>query len=71
VAAAIDWLRTFGDARMTGTGSCIFLKLDSEREARAVLERLPDAWRGIVTRGLNRSPLLDRLAAGAGTGCAA
>ena len=66
VAAAIDWLRAHGDARMTGTGSCIFLRFESESGARAVLDRLPEGWRGFVTRGRNRSPLLDRLAADAG-----
>jgi 4-diphosphocytidyl-2-C-methyl-D-erythritol kinase len=62
VAAAIDWLRERGDARMTGTGSCVFLRCQSEREARAVLAELPHRWHGFVTRGRNRSPLLDRLA---------
>jgi 4-diphosphocytidyl-2-C-methyl-D-erythritol kinase len=60
VAAAIDWLRERGDARMTGTGSCVFLRCQSEREARAALTALPSRWHGFVTRGRNRSPLLDR-----------
>jgi 4-diphosphocytidyl-2-C-methyl-D-erythritol kinase len=62
VAAAIDWLRERGDARMTGTGSCVFLRCQSEREARAALAELPRRWHGFVTRGRNRSPLLDRAA---------
>jgi 4-diphosphocytidyl-2-C-methyl-D-erythritol kinase len=62
VAAAIDWLRERGDARMSGTGSCVFLMCQSEREARAALAQLPRRWHGFVSRGRNRSPLLDRLA---------
>jgi len=62
VGKALDWLRERGDARMTGTGSCVFLRCESEREAHAALAELPGHWRGFVTRGRNRSPLLDRLA---------
>jgi len=62
VAAAIDWLRERGDARLTGTGSCVFLRCQSEHEARAALAELPRRWHGFVSRGRNRSPLLDRAA---------
>lgn len=61
VAAALDWLGQRGDARMTGTGSCVFLRCPSESVAEAHLAELPERWRGFVTRGRNRSPLLDRL----------
>ncbi|MBI2993892.1 MAG: 4-(cytidine 5'-diphospho)-2-C-methyl-D-erythritol kinase [Gammaproteobacteria bacterium] len=64
VASAIDWLRERGDARMTGTGSCVFLRSRSESEVRAVLKALPPQWTGLVARGLNRSPLLERMARG-------
>jgi 4-diphosphocytidyl-2-C-methyl-D-erythritol kinase len=61
VAAALDWLRQRGDARMTGTGSCIFLRFHSPGEAGALLADLPAGWSGFVAQGRNRSPLLDRL----------
>lgn len=61
VGTAIDWLRSRGDARMSGTGSCIFLPFESERGARALHAELPRPWTGFVARGINRSPLLDRL----------
>ena len=60
VGAALDWLRTHGEARMSGTGSCVFAAFDSEEGARALHAQLPRAWTGFVARGLNRSPLLDR-----------
>lgn len=63
VAAALDWLGARGEARLTGTGACVFSRLNSEADARARLASLPASWRGFVARGLNRSPLEQRLAA--------
>ncbi len=57
VAEALDWLARYGDARMTGTGACVFAAFDSETRAREVLAELPADWQGFVARGLNRSPL--------------
>lgn len=62
VAEALDWLSEFGEARLTGTGACVFAAMPDEGAARAVAARLPARWMGYVVRGLNRSPLLDRLA---------
>jgi 4-diphosphocytidyl-2-C-methyl-D-erythritol kinase len=61
VAEALDWLGQFGPARLTGTGSCVFAAMPDEAQARELLGRLPVRWTGYVVRGLNRSPLLDRL----------
>jgi 4-diphosphocytidyl-2-C-methyl-D-erythritol kinase len=63
IAEALDWLGEFGDARLTGTGACVFAALSDESLAEAISARLPARWRGFVVRGLNRSPLLARLAA--------
>jgi 4-diphosphocytidyl-2-C-methyl-D-erythritol kinase len=62
VAEALDWLGQFGEARLTGTGSCVFVAMPDEAIARDALRRLPARWSGYVVRGRNRSPLLDRLA---------
>lgn len=59
VAAALDWLGSAG--RMSGTGSCVFASFASEAEARERLSGLPPQWRGFVCRGLNRSPLMERV----------
>jgi 4-diphosphocytidyl-2-C-methyl-D-erythritol kinase len=61
VAAALDWLARFGPSRLTGTGSCVFAPMPDAARAEAVLASMPREWQGWVTRGLNRSPLLDRL----------
>ena len=57
VAQALEWLKAFGDARMSGSGSSVFAAFGSEREARAVAARIPGAWRGVAVRGLDRHPL--------------
>jgi 4-diphosphocytidyl-2-C-methyl-D-erythritol kinase len=63
VAEALDWLQNFGEARLTGTGACVFAALPENDFAQSVLAQLPARWRGFVVRGLNRSPLLGRLTA--------
>jgi 4-diphosphocytidyl-2-C-methyl-D-erythritol kinase len=63
VASALDWLSRFGEARMTGTGACIFLILDSASRGEEILQRMPSEWTGFVARGLNESPLRTRLKA--------
>ena len=62
IAEALDWLEEFGEARLTGTGACVFVALPDEATARSAAARVPARWTGYVVRGLNRSPLLDRLA---------
>jgi len=57
------WLAERGRAQMTGTGSCVFASFENREQALAALEGLPPGWRGFVARGLDRSPLQERLAA--------
>jgi len=61
VADAIDWLAGHAPARLTGTGSCLFASFASAAAAERIAARVPDAWRAWVVRGLQRSPILDRL----------
>jgi 4-diphosphocytidyl-2-C-methyl-D-erythritol kinase len=63
VRRALAWLADRGEARMTGTGSCVFAAFDDRGSAQAALADLPRGWRGYVARGLDRSPLQERLAA--------
>ncbi len=57
VAAHLEWLRQFGDARMSGSGACVFAEFVTEREARSVLSRMPAQMRGFVVKGLESHPL--------------
>jgi 4-diphosphocytidyl-2-C-methyl-D-erythritol kinase len=63
VARAIDWLSQFGDARLTGTGACVFLALESQDRGREIIAKLPPDLEAYLVRGLNVSPLLERLSA--------
>jgi len=62
VGEALDWLGRFGDARLTGTGSCVFAAFASADAAREVAAQTPLRWRSFVAQGVNRSPLHARLA---------
>jgi 4-diphosphocytidyl-2-C-methyl-D-erythritol kinase len=61
IAGAADWLGQWTKPRLTGTGACVFGCFASKHDADRVLNRLPDKWRGFVSRGINRSPVLDKL----------
>ena len=60
IADAINWLSNYSQARLTGTGSCIFASFDSEKKAAKVLEDLHQSnhnWPAFICRGVNNSPL--------------
>jgi 4-diphosphocytidyl-2-C-methyl-D-erythritol kinase len=60
VAAHLEWLRQRSpQARMTGSGACVFAEFTSEAEARALHSQLPGDMRGFVARGLDRHPLCE------------
>lgn len=58
LAAALDWLASFGTAHVSGTGSGLFLAFDDRACAEVVHARLPPCWRGWIVAGVNVSPLL-------------
>lgn len=59
VARHLAWLAQFGEARMTGSGACVFAAFGTEAAAREVLHQLPGTMRGFVAQGLDRHPLYD------------
>jgi 4-diphosphocytidyl-2-C-methyl-D-erythritol kinase len=63
VDAALKWLGARAEARMSGTGACVFAGFDSAEDAERVAAQVPDEWQRFVARGLNRSPLHAALAA--------
>lgn len=64
VAAALNWLaeNSGRQALMTGTGSCVFAAIGDESTARQLVQDVPRQWTSFCARGLNRSPLMSRLA---------
>ena len=61
VAKALDWLAEFASAKLTGTGACIFAAFADEQQAKTVAQQVPASWQGYVVKGMNTSPLLERL----------
>lgn len=55
---ALRWLARCGDARMTGTGACVFAPFVEREQAEHWLHILPGGWHGFVARGMNRSTVL-------------
>lgn len=61
VAQALDWLGQFGDARLSGSGGCVFAAMESAEQADKVARTCPAPFRAFRARGVSRSPLLDAL----------
>lgn len=57
IAAALSWLGRFGNARMTGSGACVFCAFEREEEADAALEKAPERWKTWKARAIERHPL--------------
>ena len=59
VRKSLDWLRGYGDARMTGTGGASFLPVGDRQAGLNILNKAPPGCTGFVAQGLNRHPLVD------------
>lgn len=57
VAQAAKWLGRQANARMTGSGACVFARVASEAQADSILQQLPEPWKGWKTKGLKQHPL--------------
>ncbi|NHN39267.1 4-(cytidine 5'-diphospho)-2-C-methyl-D-erythritol kinase [Pseudomaricurvus alcaniphilus] len=59
---ALRWLSQYGDARMTGTGACVYAAFANRADAIRVLEQLQPPLRGFVAGAVNQSPAHQLLA---------
>jgi 4-diphosphocytidyl-2-C-methyl-D-erythritol kinase len=59
VAECLRWLRQYGEARMTGSGACVFAGFADRAAAEAVFALRPAHWKGFVADGLDRHPLYE------------
>src|SRR5690606_42129933 len=58
VDKALIWLQKFDrNAKMTGTGACVFASFDSAEEAQNVQALAPENLPVFVAQGINQSPL--------------
>lgn len=63
VEKALKLLRTIkADARMTGTGACVFCSFENEHDALEALELTKHQINGFVAKGVKQSPLQKKLA---------
>jgi 4-diphosphocytidyl-2-C-methyl-D-erythritol kinase len=59
---ALKLLDKFGEAKLTGTGACVFTSFATAEQAGTAREQLPPEWRSILARGVNISPTASVLA---------
>jgi 4-diphosphocytidyl-2-C-methyl-D-erythritol kinase len=57
VGEYLAWLGGFAEARMSGSGACVFAAFDCQEAAAAVIQRLPAGMRGWLAAGLAQHPL--------------
>ena len=57
VQDALNDLAQYADARLTGTGACVFAEFESQDQAIEAHQNLKYKWTTYLTRGVNRSPL--------------
>jgi len=61
--ALVD-LSEFSEARLTGTGACVFAQFASEEAAVSAYRSLQKKWQVYLVKGVNESPLFSRLKSG-------
>lgn len=57
VAEAVAWLSKFGEARMTGSGACVFCAFSQRHQADEVLKLVPLHWKAWKAKALQHHPL--------------
>lgn len=57
VATCLDWLKQFGDARMSGSGASVFVEAESIKTAQSIVNQKPAGIGGFAASSLNRHPL--------------
>lgn len=61
VKEALQALSEFSEARLTGTGACVFAQFDSYETAADAYHRLKGKWIAYLAKGVNESPLFAKL----------
>lgn len=64
VKDAIDALSFYAEARLTGTGACVFAQFCNKEDAESALEGLKDRWLVFLAKGSNQSALYKKLEQG-------
>lgn len=56
VATTLQWLNQFGEARMSGSGASVFVKVNSKQVAAELLANKPSNTTGFIAKGLKYHP---------------
>ena len=64
INAALQDLSEFSEARLTGTGSCVFAQFGSFEAAEQAYQKLKPKWVSYLVKGVNESPLYAKLKLG-------
>lgn len=59
VADTLNWLKQFGDAKMSGSGASLFVAVNSEAQAQQILQKKPISTSGFIAKSLKYHPLLN------------
>jgi 4-diphosphocytidyl-2-C-methyl-D-erythritol kinase len=63
VKEALKELSEYSEARLTGTGACVFAQFDTYAAAESAYQNLSDRWVVYLAKGVNESPLFAKLKA--------
>lgn len=61
IKQAVSALSKFGDARMTGSGSCVFCRVSSDIEANVILQQISGQWTAFQASALELHPFAQLL----------
>lgn len=56
VATTLQWLNQFGEAKMSGSGASVFVKVNSKQAAAELLAKKPTNTSGFMAKGLSYHP---------------
>ena len=56
MTALLDWMKTFGNAKMSGSGSSIFIKAKNLNMAKSIKKNLPSNTNFFIVKGLSVHP---------------
>jgi 4-diphosphocytidyl-2-C-methyl-D-erythritol kinase len=59
VASSLEFLKKFGQARMSGSGASVFVDFKEQAEAELRYAELPQSYAGVLAKGLDQHPLYD------------
>lgn len=59
VATTLNWLKPYGEARMSGSGASVFVAVNSKQVADEILANKPANTSGFVAKGLAKHPHYD------------